>query len=208
MSKNVYMLNANIRSLYSKSESDMNFNIIGLVETWLKDRPHEYFEIDGYSLELTNRQNKRGGGGVCLYVDENINYKARNDLNEIKHPEYTESLFIEIEQSKSKNIIVGVIYRPPDQDIKEFNNFADSLLSKVTKNENKLVYIMGDFNVNVLNEDIHIPTSDFINTFSSYIHCIQVSQNLQELPLNPQLKLTISLQTHIQNRDLESYWMT
>ena len=151
------MLNANIRSLYSKfeslkdflRESDMNFNIIGLVETWLKDRPHEYFEIDGYNLELTNRQNKRGGG-VCLYVDENINYKVRNDLNEIKHPEYTESLFIEIEQSKSKNIIVGVIYRPPDQDIKEFNNFADSLLSKITKNDNKLVYIMGDFNVVVV----------------------------------------------------------
>ena len=69
----------------------MNFNIIGLVETWMKDRPHEYFEIDGYSLELTNRQNKRGGG-VCLYVDENINYRVRNDLNEIKHPEYTENL--------------------------------------------------------------------------------------------------------------------
>ena len=111
------MLNTNIRSLYSNfeslkdflRESDMNFNIIGLVETWLKDQPHEYFEIDGYNLELTNRQNKRGGG-VCLYVDENINYKVRTDLNEIKHPEYTESLFIEIEQSKSKNIIVGVIY--------------------------------------------------------------------------------------------------
>ena len=43
----------------------------------------------------------------------------RNDLHEIKHPEYTESLFIEIELSKSKNIIVGVIYRPLDHDIKE-----------------------------------------------------------------------------------------
>ena len=64
----------------------------------------------------------------------------RNDLYEIKHPEYTASLFIEIEQSNIKKYMnVGVIYRPPDQDIKEFNNFADSLLSKITKNENQLV---------------------------------------------------------------------
>ena len=34
----------NIESLKDfLQESNMNFNIIGLVETWLKDRPHEYF---------------------------------------------------------------------------------------------------------------------------------------------------------------------
>ena len=55
----------------------MNFNVIGLVETWLKDGPHEYFEMD---LELTNRQTK-GGGGVHLYIVENVAYSLRNDLH-------------------------------------------------------------------------------------------------------------------------------
>ena len=84
-SKNSNLLNVKIRSLYKKfeslkgflQESNMNFNIIGLVETWLKDRPHEYFKMEGYNLELTNRQNK-GGGGFCLYIDENIAYSLRN----------------------------------------------------------------------------------------------------------------------------------
>ena len=182
-SKNFNLLNVNIRSLYKKfeslkdflQESNMNFNIIGLVETWLKDRPHEYFEMEGYNLELTNRQNK-GGGGVCLYIDENIAYSLRNDLHQIKHPEYTESLFIEIERNKSKNIVVGIVYRPPDQDMNEFNKFTDSLLSKITKNENKLVYIMGDFNINLLNEDIHVQTADFINTISSYSMCPSITR--------------------------------
>ena len=99
----------------------------------------------------------KGGGGVCLYI-------VRNDLHQIKRPEYMESLFIEIERNKS----VGIVYRPLDQDMSEFNKFTDSLLSKITKNENKLVCIMGDFNINLLNEDIHGQTADFINTISSY----------------------------------------
>ena len=47
--------------------SSMNFGIIGLVETWLKDKPHDYFHLDGYSLEFNNRINDRSGG-VCLYI--------------------------------------------------------------------------------------------------------------------------------------------
>ena len=97
-----------------------------------------------------------------------IAYSLRNDLHQIKHPEYTENLFIEIERNKSKNIVVGIVNRPPDQDTNEFNKFTDSLLSKITKNEKKPVYIMGDFSINLINEDIHVQTADFINTFSSY----------------------------------------
>ena len=116
--------------------------------------------MEGFYLELTNRQNK-GDGSVCLYIDENIAYSLRNDLHQIKHPEYTESLFIEIERNRSKNIVVGIVYRPPDQDMNKFNKFADSLLRKITKNENKLVYIMGDFNINLLNADIHVQNGRF-----------------------------------------------
>ena len=123
---------------------------------------------------MTNRQNK-GGGGVSLYIDENIAYSLRNDLHQIKHPEYTESLFIKIERYIKEYCSW---YRPPDQDMNEFNKFTDSLLSKITKNENKLVYIMGDFNINLFNEDIHVQTADFI--LFHHIQCIPVSLDLQD----------------------------
>ena len=38
------------------------------------------------------------------------------------------------------------------------------IMSKIA-NENKRVFIMGDFNINLLNYENHTPTSDFINTF-------------------------------------------
>ena len=91
----------------------------------------------------------------------------RDDLAQLDHPKYVESLFIEIEKSGSKNIVVGVMYRPPDQDVKGFNEFIDSLLVHVTKNQ-KLVYLMGDFNINLLNEDTHCRTNDFVNILTSH----------------------------------------
>ena len=168
------ILNANIRSLCKNVDnfkdfihcSQMDLGIIGLVETWLKDKPHDYFNLTGYNLEFQNRANK-GGGGVCLYVRNDIKYQVRNDFQDIKHPDNVESIFIEIERPFSKNILICNMYRPPDQDINEFNNFIDSILTKATRNQ-KIIYLMGDFNINLLNEDFHAPTNDFLNVLSSY----------------------------------------
>ena len=84
------------------------------------------------------RQSDKSGGGVCLFIKEELKYFVRNDLVKIKHPPNTETLFIEIERNNLRNIVVGVLYRSPDQDINEFNRFSEDILSKVTKNENKL----------------------------------------------------------------------
>ena len=73
------MLNANIRNLDKNFDSfkdlfhcsSMNFGIIGLVETWLKGKPRDYFHLYGDSLEFNNRINGRGGG-VCLYIKKTI----------------------------------------------------------------------------------------------------------------------------------------
>ena len=57
----------------------------------------------------------------------------RDDLNKIKHPENTETLFIKVNRPKLKNLVVGIVYRAPDQDIGEFNQFSDTFLSTLTK---------------------------------------------------------------------------
>ena len=144
----------------------MNFDIIGLDETWLKNKPIDYFMLNGYNLEFKNRDKKRGGG-VCLFIRDNIKYHVRDDLSQLKNPDFVESLFIEIEKPHSKNIVVGVMYRPPGQDLTAFNEYFDSVLKCVTRNQ-KIVYLMGDFNVNLLNEDTHSHTNDFINILTSH----------------------------------------
>ena len=90
----------------------------------------------------------RLGGGVSLFIKKMIDYKVRNDLN--VNNGNTESLFIEITKESvnlPKNVIVGIIYRPPNRDIVPFTSDIDSLLCNI-KNDNTIAYLMGDLNIN------------------------------------------------------------
>ena len=66
-----------------------------------------------------------------------------------------------------ENIIVGVIYRPPGTDINQFNSITCDILSQISR-ENKICYLMGDYNINILNNEVHSQTSDFIDLMYSY----------------------------------------
>ena len=59
---------------------------------------------------------------------------------------------------KTKNIVLGVLYRPPNNDITCFNESLNVILDKL-KCENKLCFLMGDYNINPLYHDKHGPTS-------------------------------------------------
>ena len=100
--KNFDKLNQCLKSLNHK------FTVIGLTETQLKDKPHDHLQLPDYNLEYMNRTG-RNSGGVCLYIRNDTKYKLRSDL--CRANSNFESCFIEIENDKSRNIIVGVIYR-------------------------------------------------------------------------------------------------
>ena len=78
-----------------------------------------------------------------------------------------ESIFIEIINEKESNDIVGVIYRHPSMNAFEF---IDEHLKNITdkiSNENKKVFIAGDFNFNLLKAATHNETFDFSDTMMS-----------------------------------------
>jgi exonuclease III len=68
------------------------------------------------TLVQTEQIKKAGGGGVGIYIAKQLKCKIRKDLN-TNIEETMESVFIEISISTGKNIIVGVIYRPPNNKI-------------------------------------------------------------------------------------------
>ena len=81
-----------------------------------------------------------------------------------------ESIFIEIIYKKGKNAIVGSIYKHPKLAIDEFNNhFLAPMLKKVSF-ENKEVYLMDDFNINLLNYESNQETADFLNNMHSVLY--------------------------------------
>ena len=66
-----------------------------------------------------------------------------------------------------KKLIVGEIYRPPDQSIKDYINSFQDLLAALGR-ENAYCFLLGDFNINILKANGQNIVSDFINTMLSY----------------------------------------
>ena len=71
--------------------------------------------------QLNQQMGGGRGGGVLLYIRKAINYKLRPDLMIYKKREL-ESVFIEIIQKNSKNMVVGCIYRHTCMQHSEFSD--------------------------------------------------------------------------------------
>ena len=65
------------------------------------------------------------------------------------------------------NIVIGCIYKHPNKRINEVNDdYLNELVDKLSK-ENKTIFLLDDFNINLLNYDIHPPTDEFLDSRSS-----------------------------------------
>ena len=165
------ILHLNIRSIPKNlgnftsfiSNLNLKFAFIGLSETWLNENNCTLYNMDGYNKVDKYRIN-RTGGGVSLYIRNDIQFIERPDLSEFN--ENIESLSIEISKDVAlfeRNVVILLVYRPPNTDISVFNVIVNNTLNKI-KYENKICYILGDFNINLLNQDTHLGTSDFLDT--------------------------------------------
>ena len=104
--------------------------------------------------------------GTLLYLDKNLKYKLRKDLN-IYNKGMIESTFVEI-INKNEKKYGGRLHLHPKQTIPNFlDNPLLPLLEKLS-HENKQILIMGDFNINLLNYD-NKNTANFLDTMFSFL---------------------------------------
>ena len=80
----------------------------------------------------------------------------------IVHIGLVDVLFIEINVPQEKNVIIGVIYRAPNQNLPNFLAKYQKLIEKIS-HENKICYIIGDFNLNLLHHQSHGSTGEFLD---------------------------------------------
>ena len=94
------------------------------------------------------------------------------------------------------NIIFSCIDKYPNININEFNdNYLNELLEKLSK-ENDIVFLLGDFNIYLLNYDIHPPTNTFLDSLSSHyflpIYCSpEMNSNSETLIYNIVSNMTV-----------------
>ena len=109
----------NARSILNKLDElelyikDENLDIVGVTETWLTEEIlTSEVSIDGYTLVRRDRKDliKLRGGGVAIYVKNDINVLERDDLNNQLFPE---TVWCEL-VLKGEKTLLGVLYRVPD----------------------------------------------------------------------------------------------
>ena len=164
---NACSLNKNFDGLqYLLSCTKKIFDIIAVSKTRITRNVYvlNNLNLNNYSFEFTPAENC--AGDTLLYIAKHLSYKCRNDLNIYKKNEL-ESTFMEIVNPKKLNIIVGVIYRHPSMDLTDFNcSYLNELLENISK-EHKFIFLLGDFNVNLLNYNEHNQTNEFLDSLAS-----------------------------------------
>ena len=169
----------NINSLLSKIDElreiarKTRATVIGITESKLDGSVLDgEINIDGY--ELVRSDWNRHGGGVACYICSDISFNIRGDFSS-----EIENIFFDILLPKIKPILIGILYRPPEQ-----SKFLDSLSTSISQtcsfNEQE-VYILGDLNINLINSQKHTP--DGIKQYKEFCSLHGIEQ-LLTLPIH------------------------
>ena len=113
-------------------------------------------------------------GGVAIFIKNNHEAYEREDLK-ISNEEF-ESVWVELKNTKSNNIVIGCTYRHPHyNNIDDYTPYMRNNFNKLNK-ENKEVYIAGDFNIDLLKYDTNIKYKDFYNFMTASGFLPQITQ--------------------------------
>ena len=80
-----------------------------------------FINLTGFHPPL-RRDRNRYGGGVALYISNNLHFTYRSDLGST----YIEILWAEI-NAGGKKFLVGVLYRPPQSKVEYWDHFHVNL---------------------------------------------------------------------------------
>ena len=120
--------------------------------------------LNNYSFEFIRIETS--AGGTLLYIANHLSYKCCNDLNFYKNMNLN-LLKVEIVNPKKSNIILGVIYRHSFMDLTYFScSYLNKLLQNISK-EQKSVFLLGEFNFNLLNHNEFNQTNEFLDSLAS-----------------------------------------
>ena len=136
-------------------------------ETWLKqnDLLLQHATIPGY-VHAFNHRDKKRGGGVGVYLKENIQFKRRSDTKK-RYPQM-EHLRLEIMgRNRHCKLLLGSVYRSDSVMVySDWLESFESLLSDVSATWDGMLMITGDMNVDLLRPD-KSSTQNYVNIFQT-----------------------------------------
>ena len=135
------------------------FKIICFSEKWCDDLDNITYDLPNYTSSHQKRSYQKAWG-MSLYIHISLNFKTRPDLS--TNCRDIDSVTLEIISEKKRNIIVSVLYKPPNGHLDHFEKILANFLLN-TKNSKKDVCIAGDFNLNLLGHSLNKKVQNCLN---------------------------------------------
>ena len=208
---NLSLFHLNIASLSKHKEElealfdslNFKFDIIALSESKIKKGISPIFDIDINGYNCFNTPTEAASGGTVLYISNILKCKPRKDLENLLYKsKHLESTFVEIVNPGKKNIICGCIYKHPSMDIEEFNDNHINLLLNKLIGEEKKVFLLGDFNIDLLKINENNAVSNFLDLLSSQLFVPHIVQASRISMNNPNYRLSETLIDNIYSNAL------
>ena len=187
---NLNSLDAHLDDLQTMLASlDFPFRVIGISGT--RENYSTGFKMNNNlnGFTLFSQPSRSAGSGGAIYAGKSLNAFKRTDLS-ITDDEF-ETVWVE-NNTKAKNILSCCAYRHPSFNLVRFKEHFESILSQLTR-ENKNIFIMGGFNVNLLTCQNHPESNDFILMLNSFFPLPYILQ--PTLIFNLKLLMTVWLIT-------------
>ena len=144
MSLNICSLKSNFVNLQHEITDHFRPSVIGICETKMINEIETLYNIAGYNMFTNNNQSNIGG--VALYIKNIIHATVKPAQTIIRNG--IETIFADLNTS-SGIITVGLVYkRSVDISTENFTIALEEIISSLDPNIK--TYIMGDFNINLL----------------------------------------------------------
>lgn len=133
------LIHCNLRSITKNLDlilsyiSQHTYDIV-ISETWL--RKGEKTKIPGYTMLSQPRESIARGGGVALFIRDNISFQYLPDCS--YSCQSAETLFVKLENGA----VIGVVYRPPNSCVNNFISQMESVIDPIVSVHSPLLFVV------------------------------------------------------------------
>jgi hypothetical protein len=150
-------------------QSHIELSAICIQESWLTEGEDTFqIELDGYQC-IPQGRSCTSKGGLIIYLNNKFKYDEKMKL--INYSKW-EGQVIQINKGDclKKPIIIGNIYRPPNELVDSYTEFINELSPILTNLEssNSEVILAGDFNIDLLKINDKPKISEYFDTMTNH----------------------------------------
>lgn len=160
-------------ALSELSETGVSIDAICLTETFIKSGSESNLHIKNFNVgAFFSRANERRGG-TCILVKKGLSFKTLEIKN--AKPYIFECCGLEILNYK---LIIICVYRTPSSKVSEFLSELELLLQTLTRKSNKKVVLCGDWNIDVLKQNLKSnDLNALLNNHNLHNHILQPTRH-------------------------------